>query len=52
MAEIWDQPIRLIQEDIQDMIDITRLFNGVPDEMTDEDILAEHAKFGLKPPIG
>lgn len=44
-------PIRLIEQDIQDVIEITKLFSGVTDESTDEDIIAEAEKFHLKPPI-
>lgn len=50
-VEIWDLPMRLIDEDIKDMIEIHGLFNGVEPETTTEDVVAEAEKFHLKPPI-
>jgi len=44
-------PIRLINEDIDHMIEIRNLENGVEPEETTEDVIAEAEKFHLKPPI-
>ena len=43
--------MRLIDEDIKDMIEIHGLLNGVEPEATDVDVVAEAEKFHLKPPI-
>lgn len=51
---MWDLPIRLIKQDVLDMIEITKLFNGTgteANEVTAQDIIDEAAKFHLKPPI-
>lgn len=51
---MWDLPIRLIEQDIQDMIEIMKLFNPAGEEeshATDQDVIDEAAKFHLKPPI-